>query len=398
VPHETALISTIAVCLALAFVGGYLAFRLGMPPLIGYLLAGIAAGPFTPGFVADAKLVPELAEIGVILLMFGVGMHFSVRDLLSVWKVAIPGAIAQITVATALGLGAAALWGWTSAGGLVFGLALSVASTVVLLRSLEGRGRLRSPEGRIAVGWLLVEDLLTVLVLVLLPVLAGKDPDGDESSSSLVEHLGLTLGKLFLFVAFMSVIGARLLPWTLHHVVRTGSRELFTLGVIAVSLCVAYFSARLFGVSFALGAFCAGVVVSGSHLSDRAAKDLRPFEDAFAALFFVSVGMLFDPSILFRSPMRVVAALAIILVGKSLAAYAIVRLLKQPAKTALTVSASLAQIGEFSFILAGLGVSLGILPQEGLSLVLAGALISITLSPLAFRLAEAVGARRPPPR
>jgi len=237
-----------------------------------------------------------------------------------------------------------------------------------------------------------------VLVLVLLPVLAGKDPDGDESSSSLVEHLGLTLGKLFLFVAFMSVIGARLLPWTLHHVVRTGSRELFTLGVIAVSLCVAYFSARLFGVSFALGAFCAGVVVSGSHLSDRAAKDLRPFEDAFAALFFVSVGMLFDPSILFRSPMRVVAALAIILVGKSLAAYAIVRLLKQPAKTALTVSASLAQIGEFSFILAGLGVSLGILPQEGLSLVLAGALISITLSPLAFRLAEAVGARRPPPR
>lgn len=395
-PHDTALISTITVCLALAFVGGYVAFRLGLPPLIGYLLAGIAAGPFTPGFVADAKLVPELAEIGVILLMFGVGMHFSVRDLLSVWKVAIPGAIAQIAVATALGVGVAALWDWPAGGGLVFGLALSVASTVVLLRSLEGRGGPRSREGRIAVGWLLVEDLLMVLVLVLLPVLAGKDADGEDSAGTLVEHLGLTLGKLFLFAAFMTVIGARLLPWTLHHVVRTGSRELFTLGVIAVSLGVAYFSARLFGVSFALGAFCAGVVVSGSHLSDRAAKDLKPFEDAFAALFFVAVGMLFDPKILMASPVRVVAALAIILVGKSVAAYAIVRILKQPAKTALTVSASLAQIGEFSFILAGLGVSLGLLPPEGLSLVLASALISITMNPIAFRIAEAVGARRPP--
>jgi CPA2 family monovalent cation:H+ antiporter-2 len=393
VPHETALISTIAVCLGLAFVGGYLAFRLGMPPLIGYLLAGIAAGPFTPGFVADAKLVPELAEIGVILLMFGVGMHFSVKDLLAARKVAVPGAIAQIAVATALGIGVAHLWGWTVPAGLVLGLALSVASTVVLLRTL-GPGGPSTPEGRIAVGWLIVEDLLMVLVLVLMPVLAGKAPDGSESTDSLLETLGMTLGKLFLFVAFMSVVGARLLPWTLQHVVRTGSRELFTLGVIAASLGVAYFSARLFGISFALGAFCAGVVVSGSQLSERAARDMKPFEDAFAALFFVAVGMLFDPGILVQSPVRVLAVLAIILVGKSLAAYAIVLLLKQPARTALTVSTSLAQIGEFSFILAGLGVTLGLLPAEGLSLVLAGALFSITLNPLLFRLAEGVGTRR----
>ena len=393
-PHDAALISTIAVCLGLAFVGGYVAFRLGMPPLLGYLLAGIAAGPFTPGFVADGKLVPELAEIGVILIMFGVGMHFSVGDLLAARKVAIPGAISQIGVATALGLGLARMWGWSVAGGLVFGLALSVASTVVLLRALQGRGGVKSTEGRIAIGWLVVEDILMVLVLVLLPVLAAPDSEAGPASKSLIEALGVMLGKLFLFVAFMSIVGARLLPWTLYHVLRTGSRELFTLAVIAVSLGVAYFSSRLFEVSFALGAFCAGVVVSGSHLSERAAKDLKPFEDAFAALFFVSVGMLFDPTILVTAPIRVLAVLAVILVGKSLAAYAIVLLLKQPGRTALTVSASLAQIGEFSFILAGLGVSLGVLPPEGLSLVLAGALLSITLNPLVFRLAEGFGPRR----
>ena len=391
--HDTALISTIAVCLALAFIGGYVAFRLGLPPLVGYLLAGIAAGPFTPGFVADAKLVPELAEIGVMLLMFGVGMHFSFKDLLAGRKVAVPGAIAQIAVATTLGLGLARSWGWSAGAGLVFGLALSVASTVVLLRALEPRGGPTSTEGRIAVGWLIVEDLLMVVVLVLMPILAAKDAESAEPSMRVVEALGLTLGKLFLFAAVMTVAGARLLPWTLLHVVKTGSRELFTLAVIAVSLGVAYFSASLFGVSFALGAFCAGVVVSGSHLSERAARDLKPFEDAFAALFFVAVGMLFDPSILVRQPLRVALVLAIILVGKTFAAYAIVRLLKQPKRTARTVSASLAQIGEFSFILAGLGVSLGIMPEEGMSLVLAGALISIVLNPLVFRIAEGLGSR-----
>jgi CPA2 family monovalent cation:H+ antiporter-2 len=377
VPHETALISTIAVCLALAFVGVLLAFRMGLPPLVGYLVAGIVAGPFTPGFTADTKVAPELAEIGVILLMFGVGMHFSVRDLLAVRRVAIPGAIVQIVVATALGLGLANLWGWSLAGGLVFGLALSVASTVVLMRALETRGGPGTPEGRIAVGWLIVEDLLMVLVLVLLPGLA-------DSSSDVLATVGLTLGKLALFLAAMFVIGARFFPWVLQHVSRTGSRELFTLGVIALSLGVAYFSAHFFGVSFALGAFCAGVLVNGSHLSQRAAADLKPIEDAFAALFFVAVGMLFDPTILVREPVRVLAVLGVIIVGKSLAGLGIVLLLRQPMRTALTVSAALAQIGEFSFILVGLGVSLGLLPEEGRNLVLAGALLSITLNQVVF--------------
>jgi CPA2 family monovalent cation:H+ antiporter-2 len=377
VPHETALISTIAVCLALAFVGGLLAFRVGLPPLVGYLVAGIVAGPFTPGFTADTKVAPELAEIGDILLMFGVGMHFSVRDLLAVRRVAIPGAIVQIVVATALGLGLANLWGWSLVGGLVFGLALSVASTVVLMRALETRGGPGTPEGRIAVGWLIVEDLLMVLVLVLLPGLAN-------SSSDVLATVGLTLGKLALFLAAMFVIGARFFPWVLQHVSRTGSRELFTLGVIALSLGVAYFSAHFFGVSFALGAFCAGVLVNGSHLSERAAADLKPIEDAFAALFFVAVGMLFDPTILVREPLRVLAVLGVIIVGKSLAGLVIVLLLRQPMRTALTVSAALAQIGEFSFILVGLGVSLELLPEEGQNLVLAGALLSITLNQVVF--------------
>jgi CPA2 family monovalent cation:H+ antiporter-2 len=387
VPHETALISTIAVCLALAFIGGLLAFRVGLPPLVGYLVAGIVAGPFTPGFVADTKVAPELAEVGVILLMFGVGMHFSVRDLLAVRSVAIPGAFVQIVVATALGLGLGQLWGWSLAGGLVFGLALSVASTVVLMRALETRGGPGTPEGRIAVGWLIVEDLLMVLVLVLLPGLAG-------SSSDVLETVGLTLGKLVLFLAAMFVVGARFFPWVLQHVSRTGSRELFTLGVIALSLGVAYFSAHLFGVSFALGAFCAGVLVNGSHLSQRAAADLKPIEDAFAALFFVAVGMLFDPTILVREPLRVLAVLGVIIVGKSLAGLGIVLLLKQPMRTALTVSAALAQIGEFSFILVGLGVSLGILPVEGQNLVLAGALLSITLNQVVFGILGRFAGRR----
>ena len=383
-PHETVLISTLAICLVLAFAGGYLAFRVKLPPLVGYLVAGIVAGPFTPGIVADPKIAPELAEIGVILLMFGVGMHFSLGELFAVRAVAIPGAIAQIVVATALGLGVAHLWGWSVGGGIVFGLSLSVASTVVLLRGLEPQGGATTPEGRIAVGWLIVEDLLVVVLLVLLPSLAGT------GSSNLVTELFATLGKLAAFVVLMLLVGPKVLPWVLHRVSRTGSRELFTLAVITVSLGVTYLAARFFGVSFALGAFCAGVVVNGSHLSERAAADIKPFEDAFAALFFVAVGMLFDPKILVDEPLRVLAVVAIIMVGKSLAAYGIVRLLKQPRRTALTVSAALAQIGEFSFILIGLGVALKLLPDEAQSLVLGGAMISIMLNQLMFRLARSV--------
>jgi CPA2 family monovalent cation:H+ antiporter-2 len=386
VPHETVLITTLAICLLLAFAGGYLAFRIGLPPLVGYLVAGIVAGPFTPGIVADPKIAPELAEIGVILLMFGVGMHFSFGELLAVRAVAIPGAIAQIVVATALGLGVAHLWGWSLGGGIVFGLSLSVASTVVLLRGLEPHGGATTPDGRIAVGWLIVEDLLVVVLLVLLPSLAGAGEENVWTS------LFATLGKIATFVVLMLVLGPKVLPWVLDRVSRTGSRELFTLAVITVSLGVTYLAAHFFGVSFALGAFCAGVVVNGSQLCTRAAADIKPFEDAFAALFFVAVGMLFDPKILVNEPLRVLAVLAIIMVGKSLAAYGIVLLLKQTKRTALTVSAALAQIGEFSFILIGLGVALDLLPEEAQSLVLAGAMISIMLNQLMFRIARSVRA------
>ena len=390
-PHETPLIATIAVSLGFAFVGGFLAVRLHLPPLVGYLLAGIAVGPFTPGFVADATLAPQLAEIGVILLMFGVGMHFSVRDLLAARAIALPGAIAQIAVATGLGVGITHLWGWPSGAGFVFGLALSVASTVVLLRALEAQGTLDSREGRIAVGWLLVEDLVMVLILVLLPELAGplggRIVGGEHvaASGALWTTLSLTLGKIAVFVVLMLVVGTRLFPWLLRRVERTGSRELFTLAVIALALGVAFGSARLFGVSFALGAFFAGVVINESELGRRAAADSQPLQDAFAVLFFVAVGMLFDPAILIRQPLRVLAVLAIIVVGKSLAALGIVLALGNSLGTALTVAAALAQIGEFSFILAGLGVGLGLLPSAGSSLTLAGALLSIAMNPLVFR-------------
>jgi len=391
VPHETPLIATIAVSLGFAFVGGFLAVRLHLPPLVGYLLAGIAVGPFTPGFVADATLAPQLAEIGVILLMFGVGMHFSVRDLLAARAIALPGAIAQIAVATGLGVGITHLWGWPWGAGFVFGLALSVASTVVLLRALEAQGTLDSREGRIAVGWLLVEDLVMVLILVLLPELAGplggRIVGGEHvaASGALWTTLSLTLGKIAVFVVLMLVVGTRLFPWLLRRVERTGSRELFTLAVIALALGVAFGSARLFGVSFALGAFFAGVVINESELGRRAAADSQPLQDAFAVLFFVAVGMLFDPAILIRQPLQVLAVLAIIVVGKSLAALGIVLALGNSLGTALTVAAALAQIGEFSFILAGLGVGLGLLPSAGSSLILAGALLSIAMNPLVFR-------------
>jgi CPA2 family monovalent cation:H+ antiporter-2 len=393
VPHSVALITTLATGLGLALVMGFIAMRLKLPALVGYLIAGIIIGPGTPGFVADIGLSQQLAEIGVILLMFGVGLHFSLDDLLSVRRIALPGAVAQIAVATALGMGIAALWGWSPGAGLVFGLALSVASTVVLLRALEDRELLDSVNGRIAVGWLVVEDLAMVLVLVLLPPLAGwlggtSGLAGNTEDQSLLKALGITLVQVSVFVVLMLVVGRRVFPWLLAQVARTGSRELFTLCVIAVAVGIAYGSAELFGVSFALGAFFAGMVMRESNLSYRAAEETLPLRDAFAVLFFVSVGMLFEPAVLVRQPLHVLAVVAIIVLGKSLAAFAIVLAFRYPLNTALTVSASLAQIGEFSFILAGLGVALGLLPAEGYSLVLAGALISIALNPLVFRAIE----------
>ncbi|MEI9896085.1 MAG: cation:proton antiporter [Chthoniobacter sp.] len=398
--NETSLIATIAIGLAYAFVGGFVAIRLRLPPLIGYLVAGIAVGPFTPGFVGDAHIASQLAEIGVILLMFGVGMHFSVRDLWAVRSIAVPGALVQIAVATALGVGVAHLWGWSLGAGLVFGLALSVASTVVLLRALESSNSVDTPDGRIAVGWLIVEDLVMILALVLLPAfsahLGGVQPAEDHTGGEGVWlSLGITLGKVALFVALMLVVGTRLFPWVLRHVERTKSRELFTLAVVALALGVAFGSAQLFGVSFALGAFFAGVVIHESKLSERAANDLQPLQDAFGVLFFVAVGMLFDPMILVRQPLQVLAVLSIIVIGKSVVAFGIVLALRRPLSTALTVSAALAQIGEFSFILAVLGMSLGLLPPEGQQLILAGALLSITLNPLVF---YAVSVLQPTPK
>lgn len=390
-PHEISLISTIAVGLALAFAGGFAAVRLGIPAIVGYLLAGVAIGPFTPGFVGDTRLAPQLAEIGVMLLMFGVGMHFSIRDLMAVRRIAVPGAVVQIAVATALGIAVSHFWGWTIGAGLVFGLALSVASTVVLLRALEEHGMLSLGDGRIAIGWLIVEDLFTVAVLVTLPALAASQDAG--AAHRVAVSLGLTLGKAACFIALMLVVGTRALPWLLEEVVRTGSRELFTLAVVAAALGIAFVASELFGVSFALGAFFAGIVVNESDHSHRAAEQSKPLEDAFAVLFFLSVGMLFDPGILVRHPFQVLAALAVILLGKSAAAFVIVRLAGYPPGTALTVSASLAQIGEFSFMLAGLGTLHGLLSPEGQNLILAGSLISITLNPAAFRIAAVLRRR-----
>ncbi|RDI52381.1 YbaL family putative K(+) efflux transporter [Microvirga subterranea] len=387
-PHHAPLISTIVVGLVLAFALGALAHRLRISPLVGYLLAGVFVGPFTPGYVADQQLANQLAEIGVILLMFGVGLHFSLKDLMSVRAIAVPGAIVQIASATALGTGLAWLMGWTIAAGVVFGLALSVASTVVLLRALQERRLVETERGHIAVGWLIVEDLAMVLTLVLLPAVANAMANGTADSSSIWLSLGLTLGKVSAFVAIMLIIGRRVIPWILHFVAHTGSRELFRLSVLAISLGVAFGAAELFGVSFALGAFFAGMVLSESELSHRAASETLPLRDAFAVLFFVSVGMLFDPTILYRDFGPVLATFLIIVVGKSLAALAIVLLFRHPKATALTIAASLAQIGEFSFILAGLGVDLGMLPERGRDLILAGAILSILVNPFLFALLD----------
>jgi CPA2 family monovalent cation:H+ antiporter-2 len=388
-PHNIGLITTIAAALGFGLVFGMIAVRLKLPALVGYLAAGIVIGPATPGFVADVELAGQLAEIGVMLLMFGVGLHFSLDDLLEVRRIALPGAILQIVVATAMGMGLAHLWGWSLGAGLVFGLALSVASTVVLLRALEDRGILDSMNGRIAVGWLVVEDLVTVLVLVLLPALSGPLGGNDsQGGGNLWTTLALTLGQVAAFVVFMLVVGRKLFPWFLWRVARTGSRELFTLAVIAAAVGIAYGSSHLFGVSFALGAFFAGMVLRESELSHRAAEESLPLRDAFSVLFFVSVGMLFDPTVLIQSPLHVLAVVAVIIFGKSVAAFLLVLALRYPLNTALTVSASLAQIGEFSFILAALGLSLGLLPAEAQSLVLAGAIISIALNPLVFKAIE----------
>lgn len=385
--HDFSLIATLAAGFGAAMVLGFLAERLKLPALVGYLLAGIAIGPATPGFVADAHLAAQLSEIGVMLLMFGVGLHFSLKDLLAVKHIAIPGAVVQMSLATILGMLAARAWGWSIGSGLIFGLSLSCASTVVLLKALEARGVLDSMNGRIAVGWLVVEDLITVLVLVLLPPLAGTL--GGSAPQTLADQsmwlvIGQTLLQVAAFIALMLIVGRRLLPWLLWQIARTGSRELFILSIVTAAIGIAYGAAQLFHVSFALGAFFAGMVMRESEFSHRAAEESLPLRDAFSVLFFVAVGMLFEPNILLDQPWQVMGVVAIIVFGKSLAALILVLMLRYPLNTALMVSASLAQIGEFSFILAGLGLSLGLLPTQGMSLVLAGALISIALNPLLF--------------
>jgi CPA2 family monovalent cation:H+ antiporter-2 len=404
-PHDTPLIATIVIGLSLAFVLGLLAHRLKLPMIAGYLLAGIVIGPFTPGYVANQEIATELAELGVILLMFGVGLHFSPKDLLSVRNIAIPGALGQILVATTAGLGLALLMGWGIGAGLIFGLSLSVASTVVLLRALQDRTLVTSDRGRIAVGWLIVEDVVMVLSLVLIPPLAGllggtaqPVPDGAAQEAvrwglgPVTATLAVTGAKFAAFVALMLIVGRKLIPWILHYVAHTGSRELFRLAVLAIALGVAYGSSQIFGVSFALGAFFAGMVMAGSTLSQQAMRETMPLRDAFAVLFFVSVGMLFNPAILLTEPLALIGTVLIILLVKSLAAYAIVRAFGHDKEVGLTIATSLAQVGEFSFILVVMGTKLAILPAEAKDLVVAGAMISILANPAMFALLDRWGA------
>lgn len=391
--HDTTLIATLAAAFGLALVLGFLAVRLKLPALVGYLAAGVLLGPHTPGYTADMRLTQQLAELGVMLLMFGVGLHLTLEDLLSVRRVAVPGALIRIAIATAMGAGLGIYWGWNAGAALIFGISLAVASTAVVLRALESRGTLESLSGRIAVGWLVVEDIAMVLTLVLLPPLASA-LDGSAatvaSGSALAWSLLRTLGSIAAFIALMWVVGRRVFPWLLWQAARTGSREIFTLCVIAAGLGIAYAAGRLFGVSFALGAFLAGMVLRESEFSHRAASESLPFRDAFSVLFFVSVGMLFDPSLLWREPTRLLLVLGIVIVGKTFVTMALVLLYRYPLNTALTVAVSLAQIGEFSFILAGMGVALGLLPREGQQLVLAVAVVSIALNPLLFEVVEPV--------
>ncbi|MFZ2161921.1 MAG: YbaL family putative K(+) efflux transporter [Sideroxyarcus sp.] len=384
--HNISLITTLVAAFSFALVLGFAAERFKIPALVGYLLAGILLGPATPGLVADVATASQLSEIGVMLLMFGVGLHFSLDDLLAVKRIALPGAVVQMGLATLLGMGMATWWGWSLGAALILGLSLSCASTVVLLKALESRGLLDTMNGRIAVGWLVMEDLATVLVLVLLPPLAGMLGENAvaEGGKPLWQTVGLTLLEVSAFIALMLIVGRRALPWILLQVARTGSRELFTLAVITIAIGIAYGSAQLFSVSFALGAFFAGMVMRESEFSHRAAQESLPLRDAFAVLFFVSVGMLFDPVVLIEQPLHLLGIVSIIILGKSAAAMLLVLAFRYPLNTALTVAASLAQIGEFSFILAGLGMSLGLLPAAGMSLILAGALISIALNSFVF--------------
>jgi CPA2 family monovalent cation:H+ antiporter-2 len=396
--HPTPLIATLVAGLGLAFILGALANRLRLSPLVGYLLAGVLIGPFTPGFVADQRLAQQLAEIGVILLMFGVGLQFSLKELLAVKGIALPGALGQIAIVTLLGMGLAHSMGWSFAVGVVFGLALSVASTVVVLRALQGRRLINTERGRIAVGWLIVQDLAMVLALVLLPALSGllggaspvEPKTGGLIAQSIWGTLGLTFAKVAAFVLVMMVVGRRFIPWVLHYISQTGSRELFRLAVLAMALGVAFGSAQLFGVSFALGAFFAGMALAESQLSQQAAQETLPLRDAFAVLFFVSVGMLFDPTILGRHPGPALATFLTIVAGNALATFTIVLAFGYPLRAAFTLGASLSQIGEFSFILAGLGVALKILPETGRDLILAGAILSILVNPLLFVGVEAI--------
>lgn len=385
ISHDLPLVSTVAVGLSLAFLCGLTASKLRLPPIVGYLLAGIIIGPYSPGYVADIKIAEELSEIGIVLLMFGVGLHFSLNDLMEVRRISLPGAVAQITAAILLGTGLSHLWGWPLESGLMFGLALSVASTVVLLRSLEDHGLLQTMNGRIAIGWLIVEDLVIILALVMIPALAGSD--GADAGSPL-SHLFTAVGKVILFVIVMLVVGRKALPWLLAVVTRTKSRELFTLAVFAMAMGIAFGAAKLFGVSFALGAFFAGMMIRESDLNHEVADRALPFQEAFAVLFFVAVGMLFDPAILIEKPLEVVAVVAIIMIGKSVAAAGIVLLFGYPLRTALLVSAGLSQIGEFSFVLISIGLAYNLLPGDAPNLILAGALISIALNPLMFHGSE----------
>ncbi len=394
--HSLPLITTIAMGFALALIMGFIAVRCKLPAIAGYLLAGIIIGPFTPGLVANVDIAQELAEIGVMLLMFGVGLHFSLSDLMRVRKIAIPGAIVQMVTATLLGGGVALFWGWSYGSALIFGLSLSVASTVVLLRALEERGSLDSINGHIAVGWLLVEDLAMVVVLVLMPPFSHWLGEG---SSAVISHkplwliLILTLLEVSTFIALMLLVGRRVIPKILWHIAQTGSRELFTLCVITAAISIAYAASKMFGVSFALGAFFAGMIMRESSFSHRAAEESLPLRDAFAVLFFVAVGMLFNPAVLIEQPLQVLTVVGIIVVGKSIAAFVLVLVFRYPLYSALIISASLAQIGEFSFILAELGIRLGMLPVEGRSFILAGALISIAINPIIFKLIEPIHTR-----
>jgi CPA2 family monovalent cation:H+ antiporter-2 len=397
---HTPLITMLVVGLGLAFVLGAVANRLRLSPLVGYLVAGIVIGPFTPGYVADQALARQLAEVGVILLMFGSGLHFSLADLLSVRRIAIPGAVGQMALVTLLGLGVGTAIGWPIGAGVIFGLALAVASTVVVLRSLQDRHQLQSEQGRIAVGWLVVQDLAMILALVLLPAFSGVlgGDSGVEAAASgplavfkpetLLEALGLTLAKLAAFFALMILVGRRVIPWVLHYVAHTGSRELFRLAVLAMALGVAFGAAELFGVSFALGAFFAGMILSESQLSQSAAQETLPLRDAFAVLFFVSVGMLFDPSVAVRHPVLVAVTLLIVVAGNAAAVFAVARLFRHATHSALALGLTLSQIGEFSFILASLGIELALLPETGRDLILAGAMLSILINPLLFVAAD----------